>query len=88
VAQERRDTVEKGEPILEVMTDKANMEVEAPASGVLRKILAAEEVTVPIKEPIAIIGTADEPIDQLVGAAPATPVAEAAAASHRDLPPS
>jgi pyruvate dehydrogenase E2 component (dihydrolipoamide acetyltransferase) len=72
------DAVTKGEPILEVMTDKANMEVEAPISGVLRKILAQEEDIVPIKEPIAIIGTADEPIDDLLsgGPAPSAPAEE------------
>ena len=73
------DTVTKGEPILEVMTDKANMEVEAPVSGVLRKILAQEEAIVPIKEPIAIIGTADEPIEDLLSDTAAAPVAEAPA---------
>jgi pyruvate dehydrogenase E2 component (dihydrolipoamide acetyltransferase) len=71
------DPVEKGEPILEVMTDKANMEVEAPASGVLRKILAQVDAVIPIKDPIAIIGTADESIDDLIGGAPAPPQADA-----------
>ena len=33
------DKVTKGEPLFEVSTDKANFEVECPASGVLRKIL-------------------------------------------------
>ncbi|MCX8053396.1 MAG: 2-oxo acid dehydrogenase subunit E2, partial [Armatimonadetes bacterium] len=42
------------------------MEVEAPESGVLRKILAHPDEVVPVKEPIAIIGTADEPIDHLL----------------------
>lgn len=60
------DKVEKGEPILEVMTDKVNMEVEAPASGVLRKIIAQVDQTIPIMAVIAIIGTADEPIDNLL----------------------
>jgi pyruvate dehydrogenase E2 component (dihydrolipoamide acetyltransferase) len=71
------DKVEKGEPILEVMTDKANMEVEAPVSGVLRKIIAKEEQIVPIKEVIAIIGTADEPIDDLLVSTPTAPGATA-----------
>lgn len=70
------EPVNKGEPLLEVMTDKANMEVEAPVSGVLRKILAPVDAVVPIKEPIAIIGEADESIDDLLQGAPA---AEAAA---------
>lgn len=60
------DTVEKGEALLEVLTDKVNMEVESPASGVLRKILADVDQTVPVMDVIAIIGTADEPIDDLL----------------------
>jgi len=73
------DAVEKGEPLLEVMTDKANMEVESPASGILRKIIAADGATVPVKDLIAIIGTADEPIDDLLtsAGAPVTLSAEA-----------
>jgi len=79
------DTVEKGEPLLEVMTDKVNMEVESPASGVLRKILAPEEAVVPVKELIAIIGSPDEKIDDLLASVtavgvekPTAPVAEPA----------
>ncbi|MDO8682652.1 MAG: dihydrolipoamide acetyltransferase family protein [Armatimonadota bacterium] len=81
------DAVVKGEPILEVMTDKANMEVEAPASGVLRKILALEEAVVPIKEPIAIIGTADESIDDLLLDIPAAPQVEAPVAKTEATAP-
>ncbi len=61
------EEVKAGEPLLEVMTDKVNMEVEAPESGVLRKILAQPDEIVPVKEPIAIIGSPDEPIDHLLG---------------------
>ncbi|MCE5200051.1 MAG: 2-oxo acid dehydrogenase subunit E2 [Armatimonadota bacterium] len=71
------DEVKAGEPLLEVMTDKVNMEVEAPESGVLRKILAQPEDVIPVREPIAIIALADEPIDQLLAE---TPKAEQAAA--------
>lgn len=60
------DVLEKGEPLLEVMTDKANMEVESPTSGILRKIVAQEGEIIPVKDVIAIIGTADEPIDGLI----------------------
>ena len=49
------DAVEKGEPILEVETDKVNMEVEAPASGILQGIRIGPGVTVPIGEVIAYI---------------------------------
>ena len=79
------DAVQAGEPLLEVMTDKVNMEVEVPESGVLRKILVQPDDIVPVKDPIAIIGTADESIDDLLGgetpkAEPASPIVEAPAA--------
>lgn len=60
------DAVRKGEVLLEVMTDKASMEVEAESEGVLRKILAPVEATVPIRQPIAILGAANEPIEHLL----------------------
>lgn len=71
------DTLEAGEPLLEVLTDKVNMEVEAPVSGVLRKILAQPDDIVPVQEPIAIIGTADEPIDDLLQEEPGPKVEKA-----------
>lgn len=69
------ETVEKGEPLLEVMTDKVNMEVESPESGTLRKILAEPEQIVPVKELIAIIGDPNETIDDLLPAASTKTVA-------------
>lgn len=49
------DKVKEGEPLLEVATDKANMEVEAVASGFLRKIVAAEGEMIPVTQTIAFI---------------------------------
>ena len=49
------DTVERGEEILEVETDKATMGVESTATGVLKKILVPEGETVPVNEPLAVI---------------------------------
>ena len=69
--------VSLGEPIAEIETDKAVVEVEATAAGLLRRILAAEGATVPVGEPIAIIGEAGEDIAGLLGAEPAPPAAEA-----------
>lgn len=68
------DNITAGEPLLEVLTDKVNMEVEAPESGVLRKIITPADEIVPVKDPICIIGTADESIDALLSdnQAPAT----------------
>ena len=69
------DKVEKDEPLFEVLTDKVNLEVEAPESGILRKIIAKVDDTVPIMAPVAIIGTADEPIDSLLAEAAVQPAA-------------
>src|SRR5256884_1485533 len=54
--------VAKGEPLFEVMPDKATLEVEAPASGVLLRILVAEGGTVPVATPIAVIGEPGEAV--------------------------
>ena len=52
------DAVAKGEALYEVMTDKVNMEVEAPEAGTLRKILADADATVAVNAPVAILGSA------------------------------
>src|SRR6186713_1705829 len=70
------DSVEKYEPLLEVITDKVNAEVPSPFAGVLKEILVEEGATVPNNAEIAVIETADEG----GGAAAATPATEAAAA--------
>ena len=59
--------VAKGEPLFEVMTDKATLEIEAPASGVLLKILVAEGGTVAVATPIALIGEPGEAIAAAAG---------------------
>ena len=49
------DAVEKGEPILEIETDKATLEIEAPASGILREVAARDGDVVPVGTTIAMI---------------------------------
>jgi 2-oxoisovalerate dehydrogenase E1 component len=49
------DRVVKGEPLFEMETDKAAVEVEAPFSGRLARIIAQEGATVPILAPIALV---------------------------------
>jgi pyruvate dehydrogenase E2 component (dihydrolipoamide acetyltransferase) len=62
------DQVEKGQPLLEVMNDKVNMEVEAPASGVLQGIRAFPNDVIPVTQVIAYIAQPGEelPADQVV----------------------
>ncbi|HLF50314.1 MAG TPA: biotin/lipoyl-containing protein, partial [Methylomirabilota bacterium] len=54
------DTVRKGEPLVEIETDKATVEIEAPASGVLREVTAREGDVVPVGRTIALIFGPDE----------------------------
>ncbi|MBV9567654.1 MAG: acetoin dehydrogenase dihydrolipoyllysine-residue acetyltransferase subunit [Hyphomicrobiales bacterium] len=52
--------VAKGQPIFEIETEKAAMEVDAPASGVIRDLSLALDVPLPIGSVIAWIDTVDE----------------------------
>jgi pyruvate dehydrogenase E2 component (dihydrolipoamide acetyltransferase) len=65
------DKVSMGEPLAEIDTDKATMEMQALANGVLRKILIKEGESAPLGQIIAVIGEPDEDISQLVSSAPA-----------------
>jgi len=65
------EEVKKGEPLLEVQTDKVTMEVEAPATGILGKILIPEGETVPVVQVIAyILAPGEEPPEEWPVAAP------------------
>jgi pyruvate dehydrogenase E2 component (dihydrolipoamide acetyltransferase) len=57
------ETITKGDVLAEIETDKATVEVESSASGVVRRLLASQGDSVPVGSPIAIVGTADEKID-------------------------
>ena len=70
------DKVAMGEPLAEIDTDKATMEMQALANGVLRKILVNEGQAAPLGELIAIIGEANEDIAALLSEAPATAPAQ------------
>jgi pyruvate/2-oxoglutarate dehydrogenase complex dihydrolipoamide acyltransferase (E2) component len=62
--KEEGETVQKGEPLVTIMTDKANQEIESDYSGVLRKILVRpDDGDVEVLTPIAIIIGADEETD-------------------------
>lgn len=60
------DAVTEGEIILEIMTDKTSMEIEAEASGILLKIVHPDGDTVPIAEVIGYIGAENESADTLM----------------------
>ena len=60
------DTVTKGEPLFEVTTDKATLEVEAFVNGTMLKILVNEGETVPVNEIIAYVGEKGEAVPETV----------------------
>ena len=62
------DKVEAGEIILEIMTDKVNMEIEAEASGTLLKILKHDGEIVPVITTIAYIGDEGDVIPETASA--------------------
>ena len=63
------DEVKEGDILLEIMSDKTNMEIEAEDSGVLLKIVKGNGQVVPVTEVIGYIGAAGETIE--TNAAPA-----------------
>ncbi len=67
------DKVSMGEPLAEIDTDKATMEMQALGNGVLRKILIGEGQSAPLGQLIAVIGEPDEDIASLLSEAPAQP---------------
>ena len=59
------DTVAKGESLVQIETEKIAVDVEAPAAGVLLRIVAPDETEVPIFSTIGIIGQPGEDISAI-----------------------
>jgi pyruvate dehydrogenase E2 component (dihydrolipoamide acetyltransferase) len=59
------DHVAKGEPIVQIETEKVNLDVEAPAAGVLLRIVVPDDTETAIFSTIAIIGQPGEDISGL-----------------------
>src|SRR5690349_13183284 len=76
------DQVARDEPIVEVITDKVNAEIPAPAAGVLERILVPEGATVAIGQELAVLGdgsqVAQPPAEVGAEAGAATPSSDAA----------
>ena len=64
------DPVEKDEPLLEVETEKMVSVVEAPASGILARVLHPEGSTVPISQVIAWITDPGEAVPEVIAPSP------------------
>ncbi len=80
------DKVSMGEPLAEIDTDKATMEMQALANGVLRKILIGAGESAPLGQAIAIIGDADEDISALLKSIESKPAKAPSATSESAQP--
>ena len=82
--------VKKGDPIFEVETDKATLEVESPADGFVKHILADIGQTLLVGDAVLVLGDKDEKVPQSfidsLKAATAAPTAQATAAQAAPAP--
>lgn len=74
------DAVAKGEPIVEIQTDKVDMEVESPFAGYLTQITVTEGTTVPVATRIGCIGEAPSEVCEETAQAEETEAADESAA--------
>ncbi|KUK37254.1 MAG: hypothetical protein PWQ99_1109 [Clostridia bacterium] len=74
------DRVKKGEPVVEIMTEKITNTVEAPEEGILLKIVASKGAKLPIGALLGVIGSEGEDISALLAEAPGGTAAAASAA--------
>ncbi len=81
------EIVRKGEPLLEIETDKVTVEIEAPADGTLQQVTAAEGAEVPVGVVIALVVGAGEQSPAPVAASRPKPVRVAAAVPTAAAPP-
>jgi pyruvate dehydrogenase E2 component (dihydrolipoamide acetyltransferase) len=92
------DAVKEGEPLVSVESDKAEVELQAPRSGILRRVLIGAGEEADVGSPLAILAGAEERIEDLlekalkkasrsVATPPAAPPREAAAAPAVPVPP-
>ena len=61
------ENINKGDVLAEIETDKATVEVESSATGIVRKLLVDQGAIVPIGSAIAIVGATDEKIELPAG---------------------
>ncbi len=64
------EAVEKGQPLFVIMTDKAAIEIEAPASGILAGVRAKADDVIPVSQTIAYILQPGEKLPVAVSAVP------------------
>lgn len=86
-SKQEGDAIKVGEVLAEIETDKANMEMEALGTGILRKILVPAGGKAPVGALIGVIAEADEDISALLAEADAQRAAEPTAPAAPSPPP-
>ena len=64
------DPVKEGEPLVSIESDKAEVELEAPQSGILRRVLVLAGEEADVDTPLAILAGAEENIEELLTGRP------------------
>ena len=76
------DQVKKGDVLFEIETDKATLEMESPSDGFVKHIIARQGQTLPVGDPVLVLGEKDEQLGDdfikslTVGAAPSAVAAQ------------
>ncbi|MAS14236.1 MAG: pyruvate dehydrogenase complex dihydrolipoamide acetyltransferase, partial [Nitratireductor sp.] len=79
-------TVKKGDLLFEIETDKAAMEIDSPAAGIVRNITGKEGVDIAVGEVVAWIYEEGEAVADAPASAPAEAAAEAPAKAEAPAP--
>lgn len=58
--KQEEDSVNQGEYLLEIVTEKTNVKIESPGSGVVYRILAGKGMQVPVNAPVAVLAEAGD----------------------------
>ena len=80
------DPVKRGEVLLEIETDKANMDLESYADGILARIMVKEGETAVVGAPIGIVANDEAELKQITEAQPEAGNGKAAAAPKAQAP--
>jgi len=80
------DQVRKGAALFEIETDKAAMEIEAPADGILRNIMVGEGGTAPVGSAVAYIYAMDDAVPAPAARAEALSTETEPSSIHASLP--
>jgi len=82
------ETINKGDVLAEIETDKATVEVESSASGVVLQLIVDQGDIVPVNAPIAIVGEEGEKVDVPAAATDSGPKTEEKPADEKTAAPS